>query len=145
MRMTLVFSKIDFEFCGFSNMEYDVMKPLLHDLGLRDFVNGPMPVVQIDGQAISDTPAVCKYIGQTRGLYPDPSNSLAVLKLDNLIAGAEGLFNNLIARHYNSHTKKAGVKVLPFDPEDRKKHGESLSQTIKHFFLFIQKDYVKSG
>jgi glutathione S-transferase len=145
MRMTLVFAKVDFEFCGFTNMEYDIMKPLLHDLGLRDFVNGPMPAVHIDGQVISDTAAVCRYIGQTRGLYPDPTNALAVLKLDNLIAGAEGLFNNLIVHHYNRYTKKAGVKVKPFDPEDRKKNGENLSQSIKHFFLFIQKDYVKSG
>ena len=109
--MTLTLAKVDFEHCGFTNAQYTDLKPLIAEKSLHDLVNGPMPAVQIDGQKISDIPAVCRYIGQTRGLYPDPTDAKAVVKIENLIAGAETLFNALITHHYNSYTKKAGVKL----------------------------------
>lgn len=46
------------------------MKPLLNAKGLREVVNGPLPLMQIDGLNITDSIAACRYVGQTRGLYP---------------------------------------------------------------------------
>ena len=38
-RMTLHFAQVPYEFCGFTNDEYDAMRPLLKREGLLDAVN----------------------------------------------------------------------------------------------------------
>jgi len=142
-RMTLHFSGMEYKSMNFTNDEYDALKPLLTEKGLREVVNGPLPMLHIDGIRITETLAACRYIGQTRGLYPDPRDAKAVVKIEQLLTGAQGMFQKLVDHHYGNVNRKGGRK-LPATQEDIAIHGKAVSTRIVNFFSLIERDYLDS-
>lgn len=140
-RMTLHFSEINYKSMDFTNDEYDALKPLLTEKGLRELVNGPLPMLHIDGLRITDTLAACRYIGQTRGLYPDSTDAKAVAKIEHLLTGAQSMFQKLVDHHYGNVNKKGGFKVAATD-EDMATHGKAVGRSIINFFSMIERDYL---
>ena len=143
-RMTLHFAQVTYEFCGFTNDEYDAMRPLLKREGLLDAVNGPLPCLQLDGLSVAETLGACRYIGQTRGLYVDPTNAQDVMRIETRLVGAQKLFQKLVEYHYQNYNLKGGKKQLS-DALDRAEAGKSLSFVVSDLFAMVEETYLANG
>ena len=105
---------------GFTNDELDLLRPELKRLGLMpDLGTGSLPCIQIDGLTLPETLPACRYVAQTRGLYPDPSDAAAVLQVESMLTVAQHLFDKLIVYHCKTYNRKGG-QTQPADEQDRR-------------------------
>ena len=155
--MTLHFAGVPFEFVGFSNDELDILRPELKSLGLMtDLGTGTLPAlqvsqagmlircmicvssfaIQIDGLTLPETLPACRYVAQTRGLYPNCQDARAVLQIESILTLAQHLFDTLIIYHYRKYNTKGGAKQ-PADNQDREVYGRIVAAAVENLFLWI--------
>lgn len=125
VRMALTMAGIRFEFAGFNNAEWKLLKPHLIS---KKHLEWGLPFLQIDGMNLSQTKSIVRYVGMKGGLYPVNNIKLSY-QVESIMEGADDLFTMLITYHYKKYNKKGGNKA-PSDDTDRRTYGAKVSASV---------------
>ena len=83
-----------------------------------------------------ETLPACRYVAQTRGLYPNCQDARAVLQIESILTLAQHLFDKLIIYHYRKYNTKGGAKQ-PADDQDREVYSRIVAAAVENMFLLV--------